>query len=168
MSRLDPYKNEPTWTRISLRPTPVPSSSSNELALPRKQITPFNRVFQVIFCGVSKLTNSPLIKRLHLKQTLNSNRLKNNRTYVDISNLVILFILQYDPNKPTNYKFPMVQHCNNHSRYCCIWQSVTLLKMTIQSKNSDPSAQTNYQQHKFFYNPLFSSDICSFLKTFTF
>ena len=107
-------------TRVSVIHREI-SSSSNELALPRKQITPFNRVFQVIFCGVSKLTNSPLIKRLHLKQTLNSNRLKNNRTYVDISNLVILFILQYDPNKPTNYKFPMVQHCNNHSRYCCIW-----------------------------------------------
>ena len=62
--KLAPWSPRPTWTRISLRPTPVPSSSSNELALPRKQITPFNRVFQVIVCGVSRLTNSPSIKRV--------------------------------------------------------------------------------------------------------
>ena len=50
-------------TRVSVIHREI-SSSSNELALPRKQITPFNRVFQVIVCGVSRLTNSPSIKRV--------------------------------------------------------------------------------------------------------
>ena len=117
--KLAPWSPRPTWTRISLRPTPVPSSSSNELALPRKQVTPFNRVFQVFFVEYQHWLDSPWIK---------SNGKLCHSHYLDVNNCLQPppfrgsrgSPLQYDPNKPIHYKFSMVQHCNNRSR-CWIW-----------------------------------------------